>query len=322
MDQAERVDKMIAAGLAVVREAMELYRPVAVVAAFSGGNDSIVATHFAMTHIPGCVVFHADTLIGLAPAKQHARTVPASYGWPVVIGQATPEGPPKKSRVNGRLMPFDPKSLPAGRWVDGDTYYEEFALNFGFPGRNRPMHARMYQRLKGRPISRYLRSVGAKAGQNVMLISGVRSDESAIRAGYKRAHALGTANDAWVNPFYRFTASDFAAYRDEFGLPENPVKRRCGISGECCCGTFGSAAERAAYKIVDPAFDAYLTRLEARVADNGYPWGWGESPPHWWADAKRKQMFLFDPRGENEPDASYKPCVFQPMCVGCQAGRR
>jgi len=316
----ETIEKMIAEGRRVLQEAIELYKPVAVVAAFSGGNDSVVATHFAMNEFPGCVVFHADTLIGLAPAKAHVRTTAARYGWPIEIGRATPEGPPKMSRIDGRLVKFDPKRLPAGRWMDGDTYYEEFCFNFGFPGRNKPMHRRMYQRLKGRPIARLLRSLGAKKGRPVLLISGIRSDESAIRAGYRRSHALGSNNEAWVNPFYHSSAADFALYRDEFGLPSNPVKRRCGISGECCCGTFGSAEERAAYKTVDPEFDIYLSDLENRVRANGFPWGWGESPPPWWTDAKRGQMFLFDPR--DEADARYGSCNFQPMCVGCNNNRR
>jgi hypothetical protein len=90
------------------------------------------------------------------------------------------------------------------------------------------------------------------------------------------------------------------------------VKRLCGISGECCCGTFGSRGERDAYRKVDPEFANYLDRLEEKVRER-FPWGWGEGPPQWWIDAKRGQkFFVFD---DDEP-------TFQPMCVGCNNGRR
>lgn len=313
-DPEQAVDTMIARGKAIIQEVIELYRPIAVVAMFSGGNDSIVATHFAVSNIPGCRVFHADTLVGLSPTHEHVLKCAKTEKWDITIGQATAEGPPKKMRLNGKLVPFDEAILPAGKWTDADRAYEEYTLNWGFPGRSKPQHARMYQRLKERPIRRFLKTLGAKAGSPIMLISGVRHDESAIRAGYKRAYAMGRMNDLWVNPFYYSTAGEFAVYRDEFGLPQNPVKRTCGISGECCCGTFGSNAERQAYQMVDPAFDAYLSDLESRVESNGFPWKWGESPPKWWKDARRGQGYLFDVADDQ--------CKFQPMCVGCSRGKR
>lgn len=322
MDDEQQIEEMIAEGQRVVNEAIAEFRPKAIVAAYSSGNDSIVSTHFAMTNLPGCFVFNADTMIGLGPSRCHLRAVCEKFNWPLQIGQATPEGPQKKYKVGGKLVPFDERSLPAGRWTEGNSSYEEFVLNFGFPGRG--LHARMYQRLKERPICRMLRELGArqaKAGPKVLIISGIRGDESAIRAGYKRATAAGNFGEIWVNPFYWRTAADFEAYRQEFGLPRNPVKAKCGISGECCCGTFGDGAERSSYRIVDPAFADYLDELERRVAANGFPWGWGQDPPDSWKakermikDAKRGQGFLFD--------ADERIAIFQPMCVGCNNGRR
>jgi 3'-phosphoadenosine 5'-phosphosulfate sulfotransferase (PAPS reductase)/FAD synthetase len=312
----EAVETMIAAGREVVRLATELFEPVAVVAAFSSGDDSMVSTHFAMSNLPECTVFNMDPMVGLEPSRCHLKAVCDRFRWPLEIRQAHAEGPPKNTRKSGKFAPFDPKVLPAGRWTDGDRYYEEWCLNFGFPGRGKPQHARMYQRLKERPLRRMLKTHGAsKAKNKVLVISGVRHDESAVRAGYKRAFAEGYFGDVWVNPFYHQTAAHFEAYRQEFGLPRNPVKRACGISGECCCGTFGSGAERAAYRTVDPAFADYLDGLERRVVGNGFPWVWGESPPDWWKDERKGQGFLFD-------DLYDKPPGFQPACVGCNSGRR
>jgi 3'-phosphoadenosine 5'-phosphosulfate sulfotransferase (PAPS reductase)/FAD synthetase len=322
--EEHRIDDMIAQGLRIVREVTDAYRPVAIVAAYSSGDDSIVSTHFAMEHIPGCFVFNADTLIGLEPSRCHLRSVCERFGWPLEVGRAEVEGPPRRMRRDGRMISFDPGILLAGRWTDGATAYEEFCLNFGFPGRGKPQHARMYQRLKERPIRRMLRRFGAGRSvrrPNVLLISGIRGDESTIRAGYKRAVSEGYFGDVWVNPFYWRSAVDFELYRQEFGLPCNPVKRLCGISGECCCGTFAggasadSAAERAAYRVVDAEFEVYLSDLERRVCSNGFPWGWGQSPPGWWKDQRRGQGLLFDFSDEAVQS-------FQPMCVGCMMSKR
>lgn len=181
------------------------------------------------------------------------------------------------------------------------------------------MHGVMFANLKGRPIARFMAGLkaGHKRSARVMFVSGVRHDESARRAGYKSAVTKVKAQ-VWVNPFYFRSAADFAAYRDEFGLPANPVKRLCGISGECCCGAFGKPhVERPAYRQIDPAFADYLDALEVRVREAGFPWGWGESPPAWWlaerADAECGQRYLFD--------AAETP-RFQPTCVGCLNGRR
>lgn len=312
MDDEQRVDEMIEEGKRVMREAIEEYKPVAICAAYSSGDDSIVSTHFAMSHFD-CFVFNADTKVGLSPARCHLKAVCERFKWPLEIREAYAEGPPKRMRKDGHLVPFDPRIVCAsGRWVDGDTAYEEACLNHGFPGRGKPQHARMYQRLKERPFRRLLKSLGAsKSGHKVLIVSGIRGDESAIRAGYKRTTAAGYFGDVWVNPLYFRTALDFEAYRQEFGLPRNPVKRQCGISGECCCGTFGSVDERAAYRAVDPTFADYLDGLEQRVKANGFPWGWAESPPRWWLDQRKGQGFMFEMGSE-----------FQPMCVGCSNGRR
>ena len=323
MDRSEEiVDRMIADGLKIVREAIEEHKPAAIVAAYSSGDDSVVSTHFAMTNLDGCFVFNADTMIGLAPARGHLKKTCGKFGWELQIEQATPEGPPERMKVNRKMVPFDPRMLPAGKWTDGATAYEESVLNFGFLGK--AQHAMAYHRLKERPICRLLKRFGAsksKKKAKVLIISGIRHDESAIRAGYKGATAEGGFGDVWCNPFYWNGRDAFELYRREFGLPRNPVKWKCGISGECCCGTFGSVAERVAYREVDPVFADYLDVLECRVKSLGFPWGWGESPPPEWIakerivrDAKRGQGFLFL--------ADERVSIFQPMCVGCNGGRR
>lgn len=308
-DAEHRVELMIDSGKAIVRQAIDYIESelqthiIGFVAAFSGGDDSIVATHFANSVLPDCVTFNADTMIGLKPTREHITRVIEKHKWHGDIRQATAEGPPNATAINSELR---------ANWIEGQTSYEEAVLNYGFGGPS--IHPRMYQRLKERPLMRLRRDMQTKRGGRLLIVSGIRHDESSIRAGYKRAwQDAPKTGVTWVNPFYDFTAADFELYRQEFGLPRNPVKRICGISGECCCGTFGSTCERQAYRQVDPAFADYLDQLEAKVMQR-FPWGWGNGPPQWWLDAKRGQAFLFD-MDEKMP-------TFQPMCVGCNNGRR
>lgn len=304
-DDEERIEKMIAGGKNIVSGAIEQYKPIAILSAYSGGNDSIVSTHFGCENY-GALAIHCETSIGLEESRNHVISTCERFKWDLRMQRAQPEGKPNT---------VDPASLPSGKWCDGETAYEEFVLNWGFPGPGQ--HGRMFQRLKQRPIAAIQREL--KAGQHrhatILIISGIRHDESAIRAGYKRAvmKESGTSR-VWVNPFYWNTALDFELYRQEFGLPRNPVKACIGISGECLCGAFAKKSEKEAIRSVCPKMGEYLDQLESRVKMNGLPWGWGEDPPSWFYEARSGQQFLFDlTDGEIES--------FRPMCVGCNSRR-
>ena len=276
------------------------------VAAFSGGDDSIVPTHWANELLPDCATFNADTMTGLRPTRMHIAECLDRFEWTGCVVQAGPEGPPAKTKTNAELL---------ANWRDGETAYEECVLNHGFGGP--PLHQRMYIILKERQLMKLRRMMqGGKRGGRLIVISGIRHDESSIRAGYKRAwQDVPKQGVTWVNPFYEFTKLHFDAYREEFGLPRNPVKRICGISGECCCGTFGSKDERLSYGKVDAVFADYLDRLETRVRER-FPWGWGEGPPEWWIDQQNGQQLMWPMLPDEELP------TFQPMCVGCNSGRR
>lgn len=314
-DTEQTVERMIADGAEILRQATEYVEKtlgkkiIGYVAAFSGGDDSIVTTHFANEALPDCCTFNADTMVGFKQTRCHIKDCIERMKWTGEIEQATAEGPPKPKTItdNNREL--------LENWIEGETAYEEFVLNHGFGGP--PLHPRMYQRLKERPLLRLRRRLaGGTRGGRLIVISGIRQDESSIRAGYKRAwQDVPQQGITWVNPFYYHSKADFAAYSEEFGLPRNPVKARCGISGECCCGTFGDKAERESYREIDPEFSQYLDDLEARVRQR-FPWGWGEGPPKWWMEQKRGQKLMWPMLPDDELP------TFQPMCVGCNNGRR
>jgi 3'-phosphoadenosine 5'-phosphosulfate sulfotransferase (PAPS reductase)/FAD synthetase len=296
----QRIKAMLANARSIMREAIERYKPVAIFAGFSGGNDSIVATHFACSEF-GAAAMTANTLIGVEKSRAHARTTAARFGWQHIEKRAEAVGPPKKHR-DGR--PFDQAILPAGKWCDGGTAYEEWCLNFGMPGPGQ--HGRMYTILKERSFEAVRREAkqGKRKRDCVMIVTGVRHDESVIRAGYQSSvHKRG--GTVWVSPFYEGTKHDFELYRQEFGLPRNRVTDAIGISGECLCGTMGSREELALVEKVEPATAAYIEGLEARCESLGLPCRWATRPEKP-KKCSELQLSLF---GE-ESD-------FQPACVGC-----
>jgi len=298
----ERIERAIAQAKKIVQDAIEEFRPVAIFGGFSGGNDSVVATHLACSEF-GAAAIHCNTKIGVTKSREHARRTAEKFRWQLLEKEALPEGPPKKHKDGSR---FDPACLPTGQWNDGETAYEEWCFNFGMPGLGKRMHARMYQRLKERSFAGFMRD--AKKGHNrnstVMFITGIRHDESSIRAGYQRA-VQKQASAIWVNPFYWSTKSDFELYRQEFGLPRNPVTDCIGISGECLCGTMGDPSEIDAVRKIEPETAAYIESLEGKCESLGLPCRWATAPVK-----KPKhsdlQLSLFG----DEPE-------FQPACVGC-----
>lgn len=300
--EAEDIDRMILEGRRITDGAIATYKPDAIIAAFSGGNDSIVSTHFAVEQY-GAVVVHCDTGVGIRKTRDHVDATAKRQGWDLRVSSPKPRGKPKN---------LDPATLPAGCWADAETSYEEFVLNQGFPGPR--MHHRVYCRLKETPLIDAARELQSARGRKILVIAGIRHDESLVRAGYREAVRMQPKSFlVWANPFYWRNAADFEAYRDEFGLPRNPVKARVGISGECLCGAYASEGEKELVRSVEPETAEYLDNLEDSVRANGFPWGWGQNPPKAYLDSKRGQMFMFPTLVD-----------FQPMCVGCprKAGKR
>lgn len=308
-DAEQRVESMIERANAIVADAIAEHKPVEIVSAYSGGNDSVVSTHFGATEY-GAAALNCNTTTGCPETTCHIREFCQRQKIQLIEKTAPTTGPPKPRP--GRPNVLSPKDLPAGKWTDGGTAYEEFALNFSFPGP--AMHGRMYQRLKGRSIEAFVREAkqGHKRTASVLIISGIRHDESRVRAGYQRAVSK-VGSQIWVNPFYYSTGVDFEAYRQEFGLPRNPIKDIVGISGECCCGAYAGEREIERVQKASPTNHAYLLDLQSRVQANGYPDSfWGKKPPQGYWDTKSGQMSLF------EEDAG----DWQPMCVGCGKERR
>lgn len=106
----------------MIDRALSEYNVAGIYSLFSGGHDSLVATHIASQHPAFSGVLHIDTGTGLPETKQFVLGTCREYGWPLTIKRP--------------YLPF-----------------ESFLVKVGFPGP--AYHSLMYARLKDRPLCHY-----------------------------------------------------------------------------------------------------------------------------------------------------------------------
>lgn len=252
--------------------------PVARYVGYSGGDDSLVALHLAMMTVPGCRPVSFITGIGVQATIDHRRRVCDRYGWD--------------------LLEIHAKE-------DCGQDYDHYVMKWGFPGP--PLHQRFYNRLKGRCVEKLVRDakaatgVGPKSRRKVMIMTGIRKDESQRRMGYGGREVNFVGSQMWVNPLYHRPKSWFMDYIKAHNLPRNPVSVTLGMSGECLCGAFAHKGELAMVRTVCPRTAQRIEDLQERVRAAGHAWGWEEYPPETKVARKAKASKHH-----------------HPLCVGCE----
>jgi len=174
------------------------------IAMFSGGYDSLVATHYAMEQLDCDAVLHIDTGTGIDENREFVEFVCDWFGWPLEI--VTPN-----------------KTL------------DEFAEEFGFP--KAPAHSWIYRYLKEHPLSSFVTDLEC---DKPSFYTGVRKHESSRRMENvsSETQEMWGGRWFWEAPIADFTTEDLVAYIVEHGLPRNPVAETIGRSGECFCGAY------------------------------------------------------------------------------------
>ena len=194
--------------LSMIDDAIEQYDVIAVYALFSGGHDSLTATHLASKHPAFSGVIHIDTGTGLPETKQFVIDVCNRHDWSLTIQK-----------------PFMP--------------YESLIVRRGFSGP--AQHGWMYDRLKDRVLSQVTKRIRAeqeaKNNTKIILVSGVRKLESVRRAAIQDdIHVEGIR--LWVPLIAQWTATDCTNYISDNNLCRSRVKDTLHMSGECFCGAY------------------------------------------------------------------------------------
>jgi len=212
------------------------------IALFSGGNDSLVATHYAHKHFPIDDVMYLDTNSGLPENLEYVKETCEREGWNLRVESS-------------------PKTM------------EDFIKNYGFPGPG--THSWAYGYFK----QRQLRAV-AKQYDEVIYYSGVRARESERRS--RLANGLYQKSDGgkwlWVRPVWHFNDDQCADYIAEHDLETNPTYETIDRSGDCFCGAFVHRyTELGALQEHHPDHYEFIMDLEKKAEE----WDVPENRPFW-----------------------------------------
>lgn len=241
---------------AVVSAAIAEHKPSKVFALFSGGHDSLVATHVMSQHPAFSGVVHIDTGIGLEETQQFVVDNCAREGWPLHI-------------------------------LRGSFSYEQLVIRYGFPGP--ASHGYMYRYLKERPLMRFLGEQKDSSKDRIGLSGGMRSQESTRRMGHvEPVHRSGAA--VWTSAIHNWSAYDINAYVKYAGLQRNKVKDNLHISGECFCGAFADPLEMRELEYFYPEMAARIHKIEdivtlaaelpkSDIKPAYCRWGWHDGVP-------------------------------------------
>ena len=231
--------------------AIKRYEPVALFGLFSGGHDSVCATHMASQCAEFTAAVHINTGIGVERTRDYVRQTAASQGWPLI-----------------ELSAKD----------DCGQDYDKLVRDQGFPGPF--MHTKMYNRLKERALRKLVREHKVKRSDRVMLVTGVRRLESTRRMGTVEPINHEGAR-LWVAPLTWFDTPHKAAYMERHGLPRNEVVDLLHMSGECLCGAFAKPGELQWLEFCGFTDEVQRIRaLEAELDVSGVtPCRWGSGGP-------------------------------------------
>jgi 3'-phosphoadenosine 5'-phosphosulfate sulfotransferase (PAPS reductase)/FAD synthetase len=188
---------------------------------------------------------------------------------------------------------------------DPPVKYEDIVREYGFPGP--AQHGLMYQRLKERCLRILVREHKVDFKDRIMLITGVRQDESVRRMRHvDRIQREGA--QVWAAAIWNWSKIDCAnfVFKDR-GLERNPVVDMMHMSGECRCGAFARPGELDEWLAWFPDETQWILELQEEISTAGLrAWRWGTRPPR----IHREQMSLAF--GEDWDSAT--PGL---LCVGC-----
>lgn len=227
----------------IIEQAISEHSPRKIIALTSGGQDSTAALLASIDYIDGAA--YIDTGTALPGVREHVEGVCAKLG-----------------------VQLDVYETP---WSE----YESMVLAHGFPGP--AQHRIAYIRLKERRVRELARKHKQHRRDRIMLITGVREQESVRRmattAAIQRAGSL-----VWVAPIIEYDKAMVRAACRDAGIAPSDVSALLHRSGECNCGAFAQPGERGMLAQLFPEWWERIEVLEAQACAAGVPCVWGESP--------------------------------------------
>lgn len=237
----------------ILSEAIELYQPRQIVCLFSGGYDSMVATHLARRlnrHDVPMSVWSIDTKL-------------SADGWIEYVSGVAEE------LQFGDFHIYDNQK--------GFNQYIHFVTLCGNPY-SLSGHKHAFRRLKERGIDAIHMLYKRERHDKTLFVSGMRREESVNRANADEYHKNGDTCKCFVAPVVYWSDEDIARYRIENDLPDNPFYGTVKGSGDCQCN-WGNFIDYEVLEHFSPRLAAGNVALLDDISREHHGYGWDGVPP-------------------------------------------
>ena len=231
----------------ILTTAVETFKPVALIALFSGGYDSMITTHILHrlnTHGLPIQVWAIDTQLAADGWREYVQGVATGQGWNFQI--------------------YDNKI--------GFQAFVKLVEKFGCP-RSRQGHTTVFRRLKERGLDAILKVNKRHYTDKVLFVSGMRRAESPDRQEAKEVERVGISNKIFAAPIVHWTNDECDFYRIENNLPDNPFYNTVKGSGDCQCN-WGNFINMRTLQKYSPALAAGNVATIDQISRESHGYGW------------------------------------------------
>lgn len=232
----------------ILTEAIETWKPRQIVCLFSGGYDSMCATHLA----------HRLDTHGIPMATWSIDTKLSADGWIDYVGGVAEE------------LAFNDYHI-----YSNDKGFAQFCESVRVTGcpRNISGHTYAYQKLKERAIDAMHMIYKKDPSDKTLFISGMRRAESQRRAKSQEYERVGKSNKIFVAPIVYWTDLEVARYRIENDLPDNPFYDTVKGSGDCQCN-WGNFLTLGELQMRSPILASGNVAIIDRLSRDNHGYGW------------------------------------------------
>ena len=222
---------------------------------FSGGKDSMTTTHWLNSIGKLEAVVHIKTNIGLQMTTDFVKEICEKQGWKLFVIEPNPK-----------------------------YTYASFVLEYGFP--LPAFHRLIMGKLKYKTMRDFALTIDRK---NHCLISGVRKFESVRRMG-NFPYPIQSSGDLYFGcPMFYKSSEETYRYVHENDLVISPAYANgLGTSGECMCGSFAVAGQKAMLRELDSKLADYIEWLEDGIQRFGT--NHARRYPKWGGQAKMSEL--------------------------------
>ncbi len=235
----------------IIQQAIDTWKPKAIISLYSGGYDSLVTTYLAHALRREQIhVYSINTKMSADGWTDYITQVAAAYQWHFSIydNQAGFEEWLQWVEINGCPI-----------YTEG--------------------HKRTYNRLKGRAIEAILKARKGHYYDKVLFLSGIRKAESREREKLKHPiNRMGkNSNAIFANPLFYWSNDDVTHYRMIHELPTNPFYEAVGGSGDCQCN-WGNFITLPKLRQHAPILADGNVALVDKISRQHHGYGWDEEP--------------------------------------------